>query len=156
MQDIRKALFVGSRSDGKLIQRPMSPHLQVYRFRLSMFLSILNRITGVIATGGATLGVLWLSAAAKGPKSFDTARKVTGNPLGKLVLAGWLTSVVYHTVGGIRHLMWDSGYRFEKEQINKDGPVAVGVSAGVSVLPVAALLITCGRSGGRSKVGKAS
>ncbi|OUI82490.1 succinate dehydrogenase, cytochrome b556 subunit [Acetobacter orientalis] len=157
MQDIRKALYVGSRSDGKLIQRPMSPHLQIYRSRLSMVLSISNRITGVVATGGAALGVFWLGAAAKGPKSFEVARKVTGNPVGQLMLVGWLASIVYHTVGGIRHLIWDSGYRYDKAEINKDGPVAVGVTAGVSTALAAGLLaVACGRKRARAKVGKAS
>lgn len=157
MQDIRKALYVGSRSDGTLIQRPMSPHLQVYRYRLSMVLSISNRITGVIATAGAALGVFWLGAAAKGPKAFATASKVTGNPLGQLVLVGWLASVVYHTVGGIRHLIWDAGYRYDKEELNKDGPVAVGVTAGVSTVLAAALLTVAGRRRSkRAKAGKVS
>ncbi|MGG6429905.1 succinate dehydrogenase, cytochrome b556 subunit [Acetobacter ghanensis] len=157
MQDIRKALYVGSRSDGTLIQRPMSPHLQVYRYRLSMVLSISNRITGVIATAGAALGVFWLGAAAKGPKAFATARKVTGNPLGQLVLVGWLASVVYHTVGGIRHLIWDAGYRYDKEELNKDGPVAVGVTAGVSTVLAAALLAVAGcRRSKHTKAGKVS
>ncbi|QEO18520.1 succinate dehydrogenase, cytochrome b556 subunit [Acetobacter vaccinii] len=155
MQDIRKALYVGSRSDGTLVQRPMSPHLQVYRYRLSMVLSITNRITGVIATAGATLGVFWLGAAAKGPKAYATARKVTGNPLGQLVLVGWLASVVYHTVGGIRHLIWDSGYRFDKKEINEDGPVAVGVTAGVSTVLALALLCVSGcRRRSRARAGK--
>ncbi|GAA3670927.1 MULTISPECIES: succinate dehydrogenase, cytochrome b556 subunit [Acetobacter] len=157
MQDIRKALYVGSRSDGTLIQRPMSPHLQVYRYRLSMVLSISNRITGVIATAGAALGVCWLGAAAKGPKAYATARKVTGNPLGQLVLVGWLASVVYHTVGGIRHLIWDAGYRYDKEELNKDGPVAVGVTAGVSTVLAVALLAVAGcRRSKRAKAGKVS
>jgi succinate dehydrogenase / fumarate reductase cytochrome b subunit len=134
----------------------MSPHLQIYRYRLSMVLSISNRITGVVATGGAALGVLWLSAAAKGPKSFETARKVTGNPLGQLVLIGWLASVVYHTVGGIRHLIWDSGHRYDKTEINKDGPVAVGVTAGVSTALAAGLLCVAGaRARARAKARKA-
>lgn len=68
MQDIRKALYVGSRSDGTLIQRPMSPHLQVYRYRLSMVLSISNRITGVVATAGAALGVFGLALRPRGQK----------------------------------------------------------------------------------------
>nr|WP_234395181.1 succinate dehydrogenase, cytochrome b556 subunit [Acetobacter papayae] len=157
MQDIRKALYVGSRSDGTLIERPMSPHLQVYRYRLSMVLSISNRITGVIATGGAALGVFWLGAAAKGPKAFNTARKVTGNPLGQLVLLGWLGSVVYHTVGGLRHLIWDAGYRYDKEELNKDGPVAVKVTAGVSaVLGIALLCVAGRRRHARAKAGKVS
>ncbi|AQT04960.1 MULTISPECIES: succinate dehydrogenase, cytochrome b556 subunit [Acetobacter] len=157
MQDIRKALYVGTRSDGRLIQRPMSPHLQIYRYRLSMVLSITNRLTGVAATGGAALGVFWLAAAAKGPKAFATARKVTGNPVGQLVLVGWLASVVYHTVGGIRHLIWDSGKRYDKEELNKDGPVAVGVTAGVSTVLAAGLLgVAARRARALAKAGKAS
>ncbi|KXV73966.1 succinate dehydrogenase [Acetobacter malorum] len=157
MQDIRKALYVGTRSDGRLIQRPMSPHLQIYRYRLSMVLSISNRLTGVAATGGAALGVFWLGAAAKGPKAFATARKVTGNPAGQLLLVGWLASVVYHTVGGIRHLIWDSGKRYDKEELNKDGPVAVGVTAGVSTVLAAGLLgVAAKRARALAKAGKAS
>ncbi|GAN67645.1 succinate dehydrogenase, cytochrome b556 subunit [Acetobacter orleanensis] len=157
MQDIRKALYVGTRSDGRLIERPMSPHLQIYRYRLSMVLSISNRLTGVAATGGAALGVFWLAAAAKGPKAFATARKVTGNPVGQLLLVGWLASVVYHTVGGIRHLIWDSGKRYDKEQLNKDGPVAVGVTAGVSTVLAAGLLgVAAKRARALAKAGKAS
>ncbi|MFE8872604.1 succinate dehydrogenase, cytochrome b556 subunit [Acetobacter persici] len=157
MQDIRKALYVGTRSDGRLIQRPMSPHLQIYRYRLSMVLSITNRLTGVAATGGAALGVFWLAAVAKGPKAFATARKVTGNPVGQLVLVGWLASVVYHTVGGIRHLIWDSGKRYDKEELNKDGPVAVGVTAGVSTVLAAGLLgVAARRARALAKAGKAS
>ncbi|MBO1324524.1 succinate dehydrogenase, cytochrome b556 subunit [Acetobacter sp. TBRC 12305] len=156
MQDIRKALYVGSRSDGTLIERPMSPHLQVYRYRLSMVLSISNRITGVIATAGAALGVFWLGAAAKGPKAFATARKVTGNPLGQLVLVGWLASVIYHTVGGVRHLIWDCGHRYDKEELNKDGPVAVGVAVGASTVLASALLcVAACRRSRRAKAGKA-
>ncbi|MBO6037656.1 MAG: succinate dehydrogenase, cytochrome b556 subunit [Acetobacter sp.] len=144
MQDVRRARYVGSRSDGTLVQRPMSPHLQIYRRRLSMVLSISNRITGVIATGGAALGVFWLNAAAKGEKSYTTASKVARNPLTRLMLFGWIVSVVYHTVGGIRHLIWDSGHRFDKKEVNEDGPVAVRVTVGVSVV-LTALLCLVGR-----------
>lgn len=100
MQDVRDALYVGQRSDGTLTRRPMSPHLQVYRFRLSMFLSIANRAAGVAAAGGSALGLCWINAAAKGPKSFSKVQKVTGNPLGQLLLAGWALALVYHFVAG--------------------------------------------------------
>ncbi|NHN84793.1 succinate dehydrogenase, cytochrome b556 subunit [Acetobacter musti] len=157
MQDVREALYVGSRSDGRLIRRPMSPHLQVYKMRLSMFLSITNRITGVVATAGSALGVAWLAALAKGPKSFAAARKVTGNPLGQIILGGWILSLVWHTVGGLRHFIWDVGKRDDKKSVNEDGPVAVGVIAGVSVTLAAALLgVSCCRSRSRAKLRKAS
>ncbi|WP_347709388.1 succinate dehydrogenase, cytochrome b556 subunit [Acetobacter sp. AN02] len=153
MQDVREALYIGSRSDGTLIRRPMSPHLQVYKMRLSMFLSISNRITGVIATAGSALGVAWLAAVAKGPKAFATARKVTGNPLGQLVLFGWIISLVWHTIGGLRHFIWDVGQRDSKQEINEDGPVAVGVIAGVGVALALSLLgVSCARARrGRTK-----
>lgn len=157
MQDVREALYVGNRSDGTLIRRPMSPHLQVYKMRLSMFLSISNRITGVAATAGSVLGVAWLAALAKGPKSFATARKITGNPLGQIVLAGWILSLVWHTVGGLRHFIWDAGKRYDKEELNKDGPVAVGVIAGVGLTLATALLGTaCCRAHRIAKIKKAS
>ncbi|MEE8662399.1 MAG: succinate dehydrogenase, cytochrome b556 subunit [Acetobacter sp.] len=150
MQDVREALYIGSRSDGTLIRRPMSPHLQVYKMRLSMFLSIANRITGVVATGGSILGVSWLAAAAKGPKSFACMRKVTGNPLGQLVLFGWIVSLVWHTVGGIRHFFWDVGKRDSKQEINEDGPVAVGVIASVGITLALSLLgVSCARARSR-------
>ncbi|WP_323993350.1 succinate dehydrogenase, cytochrome b556 subunit [Nguyenibacter sp. L1] len=146
MQDVREALYVGHKSDGTLIRRPMSPHLQVYRFRLSMFLSIANRAAGVASAGGVALGVLWLSAAASGPQSFAKARKVTGNPLGQAALAGWVLALVYHVIAGIRHLIWDSGRRFEKQQINKDGVKTVAITLGVTAALLAAIFgVTCCR-----------
>ncbi|GBQ65623.1 succinate dehydrogenase cytochrome b subunit [Ameyamaea chiangmaiensis NBRC 103196] len=139
MQDVREALYVGQRSDGSLIRRPMSPHLQVYRFRLSMFLSIANRAAGVVSAGGAALGVLWLSAAANGPKSFARAQRVTGHPLGRLVLAGWSLAAVYHLIAGIRHLIWDSARRFDKAEINEDGKKTVIATLATTAALVGAL-----------------
>ncbi|GBR11712.1 succinate dehydrogenase cytochrome b subunit [Acetobacter oeni LMG 21952] len=122
-----------------------------------MFLSISNRITGVAATAGSALGVVWLTALAKGPKSFAAARKVTGNPLGQVILAGWIISLVWHTVGGLRHFIWDAGKRYDKKELNEDGPVAVGVIAGVGVVLAGALLCVSGcRAHRRSKARKAS
>lgn len=147
MQDVREALYVGSRSDGTLIRRPMSPHLQVYKMRLSMFLSISNRITGVVATAGSALGVVWLASLAKGPKSFACARKITGNPVGQLVLFGWIFSLVWHTVGGLRHFIWDAGQRYDKKELNEDSRTAIGVIAGVGVTLATALLgVSCSRA----------
>ncbi len=65
---------------------------------------------------------------------------MTGNPLGQLVLAGWALALVYHFVAGLRHLAWDSGYRFDKKEINEDGPVAVGVTVGTTLALVAGIL----------------
>ena len=73
------------------------------------------------------------------------------------MLLGWLGSVVYHTVGGIRHLIWDAGHRYDKEELNKDGPVAVKVTAGVSaVLGIALLCVAGRRRHARAKAAKVS
>lgn len=127
MQDVREAFYVGSRSDGTLTRRPMSPHLQVYKMRLSMFMSIASRVTGVVATAGAALAVGWLAALAWSPAAFARARKVTGSVPGQVILAGWILSLVWHMVGGLRHFLWDTGHRYQRRAINRDGRIALGV-----------------------------
>lgn len=118
-----------------------------------MFLSIANRAAGVAAAAGSVLGVCWLNAAAKGPESFKRVQKVTRNPMGKLALVGWTLSLVYHFVAGLRHLSWDAGYRFEKKEINEDGPIAVGVTVGTTLALVATIF---GLAACRSRKKKAS
>ncbi|MCQ8279180.1 succinate dehydrogenase, cytochrome b556 subunit [Acetobacteraceae bacterium KSS8] len=134
MKDVRDALFVAQRSDGTLVRRPLSPHLQVYRFQLSMFLSIANRIAGVAASFGTLLLVWWLVAAATGPVSFATVQSVVGSPIGILAMFGWTLALVYHFVAGLRHLAWDAGYGFDKTSFNKVGPIAVAVTLILTVL----------------------
>jgi succinate dehydrogenase / fumarate reductase cytochrome b subunit len=128
MKDVRDALFVAQRTDGTLVRRPLSPHLQVYRFQLSMFLSISNRISGVAASLGTLLLVWWLVAAASGPASFETVQRVIGNPIGMIVLFGWTLALVFHTVSGLRHLAWDAGYGFSKASFNRTGPVVIAAT----------------------------
>ncbi|MBE7211687.1 MAG: succinate dehydrogenase, cytochrome b556 subunit [Gluconacetobacter diazotrophicus] len=134
MTDVRDALFVAPRSDGTLVRRPMSPHLQVYRFQLHMALSITNRMTGVAASVGTLLLVWWLVAAASGPKPFDTVQAVIGSWIGLVVLFGWTLALVFHTVSGVRHLFWDAGYGFDKAQYQRMGPVVVAVTALLTIL----------------------
>lgn len=134
MKDVRDALFVAQRSDGTLVRRPLSPHLQVYRFQLSMFLSISNRIASIAASLGTLLLVWWLVAAASGPVAFATVQRVVGNPIGLLVLFGWTLALVYHFVAGLRHLAWDAGYGFDKTSYNKAGPVAIVVTIVLTLL----------------------
>ncbi len=128
MKDVRDALFVAQRSDGTTVRRPMSPHLGIYRFQLSMFLSIGNRISGVASSFGTLLLVWWLVAAASGPSAFATVQRVVANPIGLIVLFGWTAALVFHTVGSLRHLAWDAGYGFAKATFNRTGIVVVAVS----------------------------
>ncbi len=128
MKDVRDALFVAHATDGRLVRRPMSPHLGVYRLQLSMVLSGMYRISGIVSSLATLLLVWWLVAAATGPKSFAVVQHVVANPLGLLVLFGWTLAVVFHTVGGLRHLAWDAGYGFAKDVFNRTGPIVIVVS----------------------------
>ncbi len=128
MKDVRDALFVAHATDGRLVRRPMSPHLGVYRLQLSMVLSGMYRISGIVSSIATLLLVWWLVAAATGPKSFAVVQRVVANPLGLLVLFGWTLAVVFHTVGGLRHLAWDAGYGFAKDVFNRTGPLVIAVS----------------------------
>lgn len=93
--------------------RPLSPHLQVYRPQWTMVLSISHRITGVALAVGTLLLVWWLVAAASGPEAYGTVQAFLGTILGRLMLFGWTLALFYHLCNGIRHLFWDAGYGFE-------------------------------------------
>jgi succinate dehydrogenase / fumarate reductase cytochrome b subunit len=93
--------------------RPLSPHLQVYRWPITMLTSILHRMTGVANVGGMLLVTFWLVAMAMGPDTYAFAQEVLGSLIGQIILAGFTLSVVYHLLNGIRHLAWDSGWGFE-------------------------------------------
>jgi len=113
-------------------QRPLSPHLGVYKFMYTMALSILHRITGCAASVGFLLFVWWLMALASGPAAYASAMNALGSPLAKLLLVGFTFSFVYHFCNGIRHLVWDTGRGLERAQARRSGAVVV----------VAALLLT--------------
>jgi len=102
-------------------ERPLSPHLQVYRWQITMVMSILHRATGVVLTLGAFGLAWWLTAMAHGG---DTAAKATAclaSPFGKFVLFGFSASLVYHLLNGIRHLLWDIGWGFDIPDVYKSG-----------------------------------
>ena len=114
--------------------RPLSPHLGVYRWQITMALSILQRITGVGLGVGAIVLTYWLAAAAYGPEAFVRAQAVVGHPVGLLFLFGWTFALVYHLCNGIRHLFWDMGKGFEISEVNFSGWIVVLVSLIVTVL----------------------
>jgi succinate dehydrogenase / fumarate reductase, cytochrome b subunit len=89
--------------------RPVAPHLQIWRWTLPLALSIIHRMTGGALYLGTALLVWWLVAAAIGPESFETARAVFSSWLGILVLFGFSWALIQHLLGGLRHLMWDTG-----------------------------------------------
>jgi succinate dehydrogenase / fumarate reductase cytochrome b subunit len=107
--------------------RPLSPHLQIYRWQITMAMSILHRATGVGLLLGGVLVVWWLLAAATGPEYFDFVDGLITSWLGLLVLLGLTWALCYHLLNGIRHLVWDTGRGFDLETSDKSGmAVAVG------------------------------
>jgi succinate dehydrogenase / fumarate reductase, cytochrome b subunit len=98
--------------------RPLSPHLQVYRWPLTMTMSILHRVTGGALYVGTLLLAWWLVAAATGPAALSTVQWVLGTPIGLLVLFGYSWALMHHMFGGIRHFVWDLGYGFRDTERN--------------------------------------
>ena len=114
--------------------RPLSPHLQIYRPQISSVLSILHRMTGVGMALGAVLVVWWLLAAATGPEYFAIVDGLLTSWVGHLVLLGVTWALAYHLLNGIRHLFWDMGYGYELETVDKTGWAVVIGSAVLTVL----------------------
>ena len=100
-------------------QRPLSPHLDVYRFAYTMATSILHRITGVVLSAGLLVLVWWLLAAAGDAEGYAGVAAWLGSGFLQLLLAGWLVAFVYHLCNGIRHLVWDLGYGLEKAEARR-------------------------------------
>ena len=127
--------------------RPLSPHLQVYRPQFTSVLSILHRITGVALGLGAVALVAWLAALASGPECFAVARTIAQSWLGCLVLLGFTWALFYHLCNGIRHLFWDIGMGFELETARLSG---YGVVVASIVLTALAWLVGLLGSGATS------
>jgi succinate dehydrogenase / fumarate reductase cytochrome b subunit len=126
-------------------ERPLSPHLQIYRLPLSAIISITHRITGVGLAFGALLLVAWLAAAAAGPAWFATASAVLGSIPGRVILFGFTWALFFHLANGIRHLFWDVGIGFDLEDARVSGYVVIGVSL---LLAVAAFGLGCAKVAG--------
>jgi len=103
-------------SKGK--QRPLSPHLQIYSPLINMVMSIVHRITGAALYFGTALLAWWLIAAAMGPAYFGFVNGLLGSPIGLVVLAGYSWALLHHMIGGIRHLIWDTGRGFDLGTVN--------------------------------------
>ncbi len=113
--------------------RPLSPHLQVYKFEWTMALSIVHRMTGVGLAIGTLLMVWWLVAMADGSTSFLTVQTVMASWIGRLCLFGWTWALFYHLCNGIRHLVWDTGRGLELPVAEASGYVVVLASVVLTV-----------------------
>ena len=115
-------------------ERPTSPHLSIYRWPITMTLSILHRVTGVAMSVGLLVLAFWLIAAAIGPEAYGQATALMSSLIGQIVLIGWSFSFFFHLANGVRHFVWDTGRGFEKRQTNASAWVAI----------IAAILVTAG------------
>ncbi|MCB1832122.1 MAG: succinate dehydrogenase, cytochrome b556 subunit [Geminicoccaceae bacterium] len=122
-------------------ERPLSPHLQIYRWYLTMALSIAHRASGAVLTGGLFLLAIWLMALAGGEDSFATMRAIMDNPVGWLVLFVLTFALFFHTLNGIRHLAWDFGIGFEKDTARQSGVIVIGASAALTVITWISVII---------------
>ena len=114
--------------------RPLSPHLTIYRPQYTSMLSIAHRVTGVGLTLGIALAVWWLLAAATGPAYFAFVDGLATSWIGNLIWIGSTWALCYHGCNGIRHLIWDMGYGFDLKQSEKSGMMALGGSVVLTIL----------------------
>ncbi len=114
--------------------RPLSPHLQIYRWPITMATSIIHRATGVALYVGTLFLAWWLIAAASTPAAYMIFKDVAGSLIGVLVMFGYTWALLYHSINGIRHLVWDTGYGFENETAERTGLLVIALSAGLTLL----------------------
>lgn len=114
--------------------RPLSPHLTIYRLPLVALMSVSHRATGAALAAGLMALAWWLGAAATGPEAFAAAQGVVGSPLGRLVLLGFTASLFYHLCNGIRHLLWDAGRCYDLKRANLGGKVVLAVTAALTAV----------------------
>ena len=100
-------------ANDKSAARPLSPHLQIYRPMLTTMMSIMHRITGVGLYFGIILLVWWLTAASISDGYFDFVQGFFGHWFGRLLLFGFTWALIHHALGGLRHLLWDTGRGFD-------------------------------------------
>ncbi len=112
---------------------PLSPHLSIYRWPITMTLSILHRVTGVAMSVGLIVLCAWLLSAAAGAADYDRVASLLSSVIGRLMLIGFSFAFFFHLANGVRHLFWDVGYGFEKYQANASAwfvlLLAVGMTA---------------------------
>jgi succinate dehydrogenase / fumarate reductase cytochrome b subunit len=125
-------------------RRPLSPHLQVYKWQVQMMTSILHRATGIVLALGSAIIVWGLMALAGGHDSFSAFKACAGSPLGLLVLFGWTWAFGYHLCNGIRHLVQDTGAGYSIPQFVRSSWLSVIGSLVITLLVWAYVLTTGG------------
>ena len=116
------------------IARPISPHLGIYRWQLTMMLSIIHRATGIALAVGTVMLCAMLIALASGAHDYAAVRGFCGSGIGLFLLLGWTWSLCFHLCNGIRHLVWDAGWGFEIPRAYATGWTVVALSIVLTVL----------------------
>ena len=119
--------------------RPLSPHMTIYRWPVTMMTSITHRFTGVGLAVGAVILAWWLVSISNGPEGWQSFHAVSDTPLGLLVLFGLTWSLIYHFLNGVRHLAWDLGYGFDKRLAERNSVMifALSIIAALAVFAAA-------------------
>ena len=115
-------------------QRPLSPHLQIYRPQLTSVLSITHRATGIALVLGTLVLVYWLLAAASGAEAYGSAQQLLGSWPGRILLLGFSFALFFHLCNGIRHLFWDAGLGFELKTAYASGKAVIAVAIAMTLL----------------------
>jgi succinate dehydrogenase / fumarate reductase cytochrome b subunit len=123
-------------------ERPMSPHLSVWRWHITMATSIAHRATGVALYVGALIAAAWAICLAAGPQTYATFKWAMGSPLGLLVMFGLTASFFYHLANGIRHLVWDAGHGFDLKSANASGVFVFAFTAAATLAAWAIAFMT--------------
>lgn len=121
--------------------RPLSPHLDIYRLPLLAIMSITHRITGVGLVLGLFVLAWWLGAAATGAEAFANAQDLLGSFIGYVLLFGWSVALFFHLGHGVRHLLWEAGWGYELPQAYASAKVALVATAALTLIAWIAALV---------------
>ena len=110
-------------------QRPLSPHLQVYRPQMTPVMSIMHRAAGIVLTTGTLVMTAWLVSLAMGAESYGMVAAFLAHPLGQFVLFGYSVALIYHALNGIRHLGWDIGIGLTIPEVYRNGQLVLILTA---------------------------
>lgn len=114
--------------------RPLSPHLSIYRWPITMTLSILHRMTGIVLSAGLIVYAAWLMSAAGDAARYEGFTDIMRSPFGRIALVAWSAAFFFHLANGVRHLIWDAGRGFDKAQANASSWIVVAATVVLTLL----------------------
>ena len=115
-------------------ERPLSPHLQIYHWHITMITSIAHRASGIVLAAGSIILAAWLICAASGPEAFSAINAFAASWFGQLLMFGWSFVLFYHLCNGIRHLVWDIGIGLDINTARTTGFAVIGIAAALTIL----------------------